>query len=424
MKKLGSIFNKSKKDAGFILALDIGTEFVKSLVFKVDEENQKGIVVGVGKAKQKIGNMTSGAVSDINGVIQTCSDSIEKAKEQAGIDEVSDCIIGIAGEFVKGTTTTVHYERAKPQVRIDMPELKNIVQKIQWKALERIRNQLSFETGHSDIDVKLINAAVVGIKIDGYKVTKPIGFQGREVSIAIFNAYAPMIHLGAIETIAKELGLKLLSIAAEPYAVVQGMGLEEDPDFGGIFIDIGGGTTDIAVVKNGGLEGTSMFALGGRAFTKRLCSEYGLSFNKAEELKLMYSKGELEEDEAQEVHKVLKNDCKVWLSGVEIALENFCYSKLDVLPSRVLLCGGGSGLPDVYEQLNSDYWLERLPFAKKPKIGFVQPRDMVHIIDQTKSLTNPQDVTPIGLATLALEINDKDNIMSDVLKRAVKIIQN
>jgi cell division protein FtsA len=262
------------------------------------------------------------------------------------------------------------------------------------------------------------------MKIDGYKVTNPLGFQGKEVSIAIFNAYAPMIHLGAIETIAKELNLKLLSIAAEPYAVVQGMGLEEDPEFGGIFIDVGGGTTDIAVVKNGGLEGTSMFALGGRAFTKRLCSEYGLSFEQAEELKLMYSKNELKDDEAIEVHKVLKNDCKVWLSGVEIALETFCYSKLDVLPSRILICGGGSGLPGIYEQLNSENWAERLPFAKKPKIGFVQPRDMVHIVDQTKSLTNPQDVTPMGLATLALETNDKDNVLSGVLKRAVKIIQN
>lgn len=418
------MFSKSKKESEVVLALDIGTEFVKSIIFKPIDNNQKGIIIGVGTARQKVGNMTSGAVSDINGVIKTCSKSIEKAKNQAGIEEVKDCIVGIAGEFVKGTTTTVHYERAKPEVRIDMPELKNIVQKIQWKALERIRKQFSYETGHSDIDVKLINASIVGVKIDGYRVTNPMGFQGKDVSIGIFNAYAPMIHLGAIEAIVKELGLKLHSIAAEPYAVVQGTGLKESPDFGGIFIDIGGGTTDVAVVKNGGLEGTSMFALGGRAFTKRLVSEYGLTFNQAEELKLMYAKNELKDDEAEDVHKVLRNDCKVWLSGVEIALENFCSSNLDVLPSRIFLCGGGSGLPGIYEQLSSADWVGNLPFASKPKISFVQPRDMVYMVDQTKSLTNPQDVTPMGLATLTLDLDDKDNVMSSVLKRAVKIIQN
>jgi cell division protein FtsA len=421
---MASFFGKNKKNSkDYFLALDIGTEFVKSLVYKIDPENQRGVVYGVGKYRQKIGNMTSGAVSDISGVIETCRKSIVLACQEAGIKSINNTIIGIAGEFVKGSTTTVHYERAKPEIRIDMPEIKNIIQKIQWKAFERIKKQLAFESGHSDIEVKLINASIVNVEIDGYRVTNPVGFQGRDVSMSVFNAYAPLIHLGAIKSIAKELDLKLITIAAEPYAAVNGMGLENHPDFGAVLIDIGGGTTDIAVIKNGSLEGTSIFGLGGRSFTKSLAKKFHLSFKEAEEAKLLYSRGEIEEKYVQKIEESLREDCEIWLSGVEIALENFCSSRLDSLPPRILLCGGGSGLPGIYEQLNSSQWLNKIPFPDKPTVGYIQPRDIIKIVDKTNKLNNPQDVTPMGLASLILESKNKD-VLSEALDKAMKIVQN
>ena len=416
------IFRRDNVASDYILALDIGTEVIKVLVLKIDPELQKGVVLGVGKVRQSTGDMNAGAVSDIAGVIKGCEKAISQAEEMAGVSNVQQTIMGIAGELVKGTTTTVHYERARPEIRIDLPELKNIVQKVQWKAFDRIRQQLSWETGHSEIDVKLINAAIVSVKIDGYRVTNPVGFQGRDVSIGIFNAYAPMIHLGALQTIADELGLDLLSIAAEPYAVARAMGIENNPDFGAVFVDIGGGTTDIAVVRNGGLEGIVMFALGGRAFTKRLMNDLSISFEEAEQLKLKYSYNQLGRDVSQKIEKILEEDCNIWLGGVELALENFGY--VDLLPSRILLCGGGSGLPGIYKSLMSDTWLAKLPFAKKPRISFIQPRDVVNVVDMTKLLRNPQDVTPMGLANLSIDLAGDEQMLSNVARRALKIIQN
>ena len=405
----------------FLLSLDIGTEVVKALVFKIDKNSGVGMIKGVGRSRQGIKDMHSGAVSDIKGVIENSKRAIEAAKSMAGARKIEKAIVGIAGELVKGTTTTVHYERIRPEIRIDLPELKNIIQKVQWKAFDRIRQQLAWETGHSEIEVKLINAAIVDVRIDGYKVTNPIGFQGRDVSIAVFNAYAPMIHLGALQAIADELKLELLNIAAEPYAVAKSMGLDDITDFSAIFIDIGGGTTDIAVVRNGGLEGTKMFALGGRAFTKRLSHELGVGFEEAEVLKIRYSEGKLGQDVSAKVEKILEDDCSVWLSGIELSLSEFASS--DLLPHRFFLCGGGSGLPGIKKALLSSGWIRNLPFAKIPEVSFLQPKDVVNIKDETGELRDPQDITPMGLANLALDLVGEEKVMAGILRRAVKMIQ-
>ncbi len=413
---------KRRGGSGFALSLDIGTEVVKALVFKIDEESGKAVVMGVGRIRQKLGDMQSGAVSDIASVVSSCEKAIALAEEMAGTKRVSQAIIGIAGEFVKGSTTTVHYERLKPETRIDLPELKNIIQKVQWKAFDRIRQQLAWETGHNKIDVKLINAAIVDVKIDGYRVTNPLGFQGRDVSIGIFNAYAPIVHLGALQSIAEELDLDLLSIAAEPYAVARSMGIENTLDFSTIFIDIGGGTTDIAVVRNGGLEGTKMFALGGRAFTKRLAQELNINFEEAEMLKIRYGRGELNREISSKLERIFEEDCRIWLEGVELSLSE--YAESDLLPSRILLCGGGSALPGIKKALTSPVWLKNLSFAKSPSVSFLQPKDVANVEDITGLLRDPQDITPMGLANLALELIGEEKVLAAMLRRAVKMMQN
>lgn len=404
------------------MALDIGTEVAKALVFNIEKDGKTASVVGVGKERQKRGNMQSGAVSDISGVIETCTVAIAKALENAGAKKSQKkAIVGIAGELVKGTTTTVHYERRNPDVRIDFPELKSIIQKVQLKAFERIKEQISWETGQ-DIEVKLINAAIVDVRIDGYQVTNPIGFQGKDVSVSIFNAYAPMIHLGALQAIADELHVDLLSIAAEPYAVARSVDYDDALDFSAIFIDIGGGTTDIAVVRNGGLEGTKMFAFGGRAFTKKLAQELRIDFNEAEELKIRYAEGKLGDDVSVKIEQILQSDCSVWLSGVELSLSEFADS--DVLPARILLCGGGSALPGIKKALLSTKWVQSLPFAKAPIVSYLQPRDVVRITDQTGQLKNPQDVTPMGLANLVLDVSGEEKVMSGILRRVLQTMDN
>lgn len=401
------------------LSLDIGTEFVKSLLFrKVDDD--KAEVIGVGRQRQRLGDMQGGNVSDIAGVINNSQQAISKAEKMAGV-AADQSIIGIAGELVKGTTTTAEYSRNDPDKKIDERELKKIIETVQSKSFDQAKEVLAWETGQKDVEVKLVNSAIVSVEIDGHKVTNPIGFQGRKVEVGVFNAFAPSVHMGALETIADSLNLDLLAIAAEPYAVARSVGLEDKPEFSAVFVDIGGGTTDVAVVRNGGVEGTKMFAFGGRTFTKRIAAEFDYSFSQAEEMKIDYSKGQLAKDEEDEVRKALEKDCEVWLSGIELTLDEF--SELEFIPGKILLCGGGSLLPEIEERLLSEKWQENLPFADSVKVDFIRTRDIETVVDKTGHVSYPIDITPMALANLALDLIGQENKVNSILDGVVRALR-
>jgi cell division protein FtsA len=417
-------FKQKKKSGQYLVSLDIGTEYAKALIGQVKDHTDKAgktyqvvEVLGVGRQRQRLTDMAGGAVTDIAGVVENCDAALQRAEEMAQV-VAKDAVLGIAGELVKGGTTSVSYRRTKPEVKIDQAELMEIIERIQKQAFNDVKKQLSWETGKTELEVKLVNAAIVDVHIDGYRVTNPVGFQGRDVTIQVFNAFAPMVHLGALQTVAADLDLNLINIAAEPFAVAKSVGADDSTEFSAVFIDIGGGTSDIAVVNNGGIEGTQMFAIGGRSFTKRLSSSLGLNFDRAEDIKLDHSSGKLNKKQEAAVTEALSSDVETWLSGVELALGEF--ENLEHLPNRILLCGGGSALPEIKQALTHTDWYKSLPFTRKPSIDFVMPKQVSRVVDMTGQLNSPQDITPMGLANLGLDIVGTSSIGENMLQRLSK----
>lgn len=414
-------FLKRRLSKYHVLVLDIGTEFVKSLIIRVDDRD-KGTVLGFGRKRQKLSDMAAGAVTDIPGVIKNCEDSIQMAYDAAGVFP-KQVIAGIAGELVKGTTTNITHTRKHPRQKLTEVELREIVAKIQTKALEESRKDLAWETGHSAIDVKLVNSAIVGVRIDGYRVINPIGFQGTNVDVAVYNSFAPIVHLGALQTIIESLELHLLQIAAEPYAVSRCLGVEASSDLSGIFIDIGGGTSDIAIVRSGGLEGTKMFALGGRVFSKRIAEDLKISFPEAEKLKIDYSNSKLGKSEKEQVAEIIARDIEVWLGGVELTLDDFSQSKRFVdnklLPPRIYLCGGGSQLPEIKRVLEERDWAKDLPFSRHPDVEMLKPEKVITLTDETKKLVDQSAITPMALGNLGIELSGEESVLDTVMEKVM-----
>lgn len=392
------------KTQRYVVGLDIGTEFVKALITKVTSDGAE--VIGVGRAHQGLGDMQAGAIADIGAVVANCDSALAQAEQQAGVSPKT-VVIGIAGELVKGTTNTVRCVRKNAQKALDIEEVERIIRSVQTRAEEKARKQLAWELGGKSVEIRLVNSALVGIEIDGYKVTNPVGFQGKDVVVQLYTAFAPLIHIGALERVATELDLELLAVAAEPFAVARSViGDDSSTSMNAILMDIGGGTTDIAVINDGGVQGTKMFGIGGRAYTRSVERELDVAFDKAEALKIGLGNNEKSGELKPKIEAALEKTKDVWIKGVELALSEF--DLVDHLPNKILLCGGGSSLDMVVHELSSTDWYRSLPFTKKPKVQHIQPSEVVGITDKTGAVIDHTFITAMGLVRVGLDTLEQE----------------
>ncbi len=411
---------KNSAENDYIVGLDIGTEFVKALVAKVSGEELE--IVGVGRARQDVSDMHSGAIADISGVVRNCEEALAEAEDQAGL-QAKRVVIGIAGELVKGVTNTIRYRRPQPDRPLDTAEMEFIIEKVQERAQGKAQKQIALETGNDEVEVKLVNSALVSIHIDGYKVSNPIGFQGKDVAVQIYTAFAPMVHIGALERVADELALELVAVAAEPFAVSRSvLGTDASSNFTAILADVGGGTTDIAVVNDGGVEGTKMFGIGGRSFTRTIASEMDLSYTDAEKLKVNLGHDQIKATVRKSAEAAIEKTLDVWLSGVELALSEF--DSVDHLPNRILLCGGGSSLEPLVEALSNREWYKDLPFTKKPTVHHIDPTEVIGIKDTTGVVNDHTFITAMGLLRVGYDTmigSSETDTIKDKLNRLLRI---
>lgn len=405
-----------------ILALDIGTENVKALIAR---QNKSGglDIIGVGKAHQDASNMFAGAIADIPGVVSVCEKALSQAEKVAGTT-AKLTVVGIAGELIKGNTSTVRYKRKSGNKPLTEQEMALIIKRVQDRAGEQARREIADETNNPNVEVRLINSAIVSISIDGYKISNPIGFKGTDIVIQFYTAFAPLVHISAIEKVCAELSLELLAVAVEPFAVCRAcLGNDLDNSFSGIVMDIGGGTTDIAVVDDGGVEGTKMFGIGGRSFTHQIAEALGVDFDTAEKYKLAINNPtKVPADMRDKMMLAIQRNLAVWLSGVQITLEEFKLTEM--LPNKILLCGGGAGLSELQEVLSTTDWFKELPFARRPVIHLVNSTDIPDIKNNTMSTLDHSFITALGLLRVALDTLAGSPNEGGIRAKFAKLLQN
>jgi len=399
-------------------ALDIGTDMVKALVVRRDKT--EGQVLGVGREPQEAIAMSGGAIADIESVIRAANRALEAAEDMAGLNPPpGQAVVGVAGELVKGFSSSAAYPRTKPETKIREGEIRNLLNLLQKRALREAQHLLELERSYGELDARLVHSAITGTRIDGYPVANPLGFQGHNLEMTVFNTFAPLTHISAIETVVVELDLELVAAVAQPYAIARACAVDEVYEQGGIFVDIGGGTTDVALMRDGGIEGTRMFNLGGRSFTRRLATTLNISLEQAEAKKLRHSEGLLAPDEERRVAELMAADSEVLIRGLILCLDEL--ARGERLPSAIYLCGGGSLLPEVLDELQKGTWAQGLPFTRPPQARLLVPSDVSGLNDTTGLLLSPRDIGPMGLANHALRLEaDEKDVVNAVMRRVLK----
>src|SRR5712691_10953848 len=200
-------------------ALDIGTAYAKAIIIEV--QGDQAIVLGVGRHPQSSTDMSDGIITDVSGVVKNCNEALIKAEKLAGDLIAPSVVIGTAGELVKGTSVVVNKQRQQPTKPITPEELEALITDAQQKLLKNAKDLIAAEIGYQNIEVRLTNSAVVSVRIDGQAVYNPIDLRGRHFTLTLFSAFAPLMQLGAFDTIANRLDLTLIDIVAEPSALAR-----------------------------------------------------------------------------------------------------------------------------------------------------------------------------------------------------------
>ncbi len=392
------------------VALDVGTRYIKSVVFQIDSMSELRII-GYSRVAQKYGAMRDAMIVNLQNVIEACDlavgkslDLAEKQKGQLKLPQVS--VIGIAGELVKGVSIMANYDREDENEKISKEELESVVEQVKENSFSGAVDEIAEEIGVERENIEEISTRIDTTEIDGVLVKNPLGFTGKKVVYRVYSTFAPKLHLNSLYELASQLGFEEASVVVQPYAVARATKDINNHNQGAMILDMGGGTTDVALINNGGVLGTKMFAFGGDVLTRRISEAFRIEIPAAEEMKLEYSDGKLPEKHAREIKSMINQDLQIWVEGVQIAFEELLDDEdgdLEKLPSQIYLCGGGVALSEVRETLLSHPWLTVLPFDKFPKVNYLFPNQLLNITDETRLLIDPSDVTPASVARMLVD---------------------
>ena len=352
--------------------------------------------------------MKSGIITNLDTVLANCRLTMSSLTDRLNPEEYPKHIVmGIAGEYIQGVSIVVNYQREENfDDEVTEKEEERILAQIEGKIETSGKEDLGQRIGLVNEDIEILHLTRTGTEIGGMPVDSLVGYKGKDVKLNYYASFAPKTYVESLRSVARELELNVLGIVSQPFAVARAFAGSSNRDFSAIFIDVGGGTTDIAIVEKGNVIETKMFAFGGRTFTKEISKILNLEYRVAEQRKIKYAKKDLNKELSREVQKIVYPVARLWMRTLKTAF-SLC-DDVSSFPTQIYLCGGGSLLPEIKEVMLEFPWKKSLPFAVVPKIEFFTPEKLDSITDSSKDLRNVFDITPASLAKFIYDINKKD----------------
>ncbi len=365
-----------------LTSIDVGTTKVCTAIADVDNGGTVR-VIGVGITPAK--GLAKGLVVNINDAREAIRDSVSKAEQSSGT-KVESAYVGVTGRHVSSLNNrgVVAITRNDRLVRSD--DLKRV---LQCARSIKVPN-----------DRKLLHVIPRGYAVDGQPgVKNPIGMHGFRLDVETHIITAASTSVQNLVKCIRSIGIDIEDLVLEPLASSEAVLTEDEKQMGIILADIGGGTTDIAVFKDGSIWHTSILPVAGYQITRDVAIGLGLPFDVAEEMKKRYgsvmpvyeSRMDTQAAMSQDGHGVSYQDlCDIIRARVEeilrLILLELPHTEYETLvPAGLVLTGGCSNLSGI-EALGR----EVLHFPVRVGI----PTGMHGIAD---ALRDPAHATSVGL---------------------------
>ena len=383
----------------YSVGLDIGTT---KIVAMVGENNQfnKVKLLGVGKS-QSLG-VHRGVVNNITQTIQSIKIAVEEAESKSGVD-IREVAVGIAGQHIRSLQHSDYITRENPDKVINENDIDKLIDQVY---------KLVMLPGE-----EIIHVLPQDFKVDGQsEIKEPIGMYGSRLEANFHIVVGQVSSIRNIGKCIKTSGLEMGDITLEPLASSDAVLSDEEKEAGVALIDIGGGTTDVAIFKDGIIKHTAVIPFGGNVITEDIkegCSIIGVQ---AEQLKIKFGSAWPGENKDSEIVSIpglrgrdpkeisLKTLSKIINARVveiidQAYLEIKNYGHEDSkkkLIAGIVLTGGGSQLRHLKQ-------LAEYVTGMDTRIGF--PGE--HLAGDTNEY-NPIYSTAVGLLMKAIENNSQE----------------
>ena len=389
----------------YSVGLDIGTT---QIVAMVGEKNQfnKVKILGVGKS-QSLG-VHRGVVNNITQTIQSIKIAVDEAQSKSGVD-VKEVAVGIAGQHIRSLQHSDYITRENPDEVINENDIDKLIDQVY---------KLVMLPGE-----EIIHVLPQDFKVDGQsEIKEPIGMYGSRLEANFHIVVGQVSSIRNIGKCIKSSGLEMGDITLEPLASSDAVLSEEEKEAGVALIDIGGGTTDVAIFKDGIIKHTAVIPFGGNVITEDIKEGCSIIGNQAEQLKIKFGSAWPGENKDSEIVSIpglrgrdpkeisLKTLSKIINARVveiieQAYLEIKNYGHEDSkkkLIAGIVLTGGGSQLRHLKQ-------LAEYVTGMDTRIGF--PGE--HLAGDSNEY-NPIYSTAVGLLMKAIENNSlEDNSISN-----------
>ncbi|MDF2566490.1 MAG: hypothetical protein K0Q53_2894 [Massilibacillus sp.] len=382
-----------------VFAVDIGTRSVIGLVGYYEDGK---LVVEHGEVQyHKNRVMIDGQIHEIDSVAESIKE-IKANLEQASGQTFTEVAIAAAGRSLVTT-------RFKLEQEIDslIPIEKNLIDRIETECLQNIYSKM-IEESQEMKDYFCIGHSVVYYYLDGKMMLSLQGHKGSRIGVDLVATFLPRTVVDSLYTAVSRIGLDVSYLTLEPIAAIEVAIPSNIRMLNIALVDIGAGTSDIAITKDGTVIAYAMTSTAGDEITEALAKAYLLDFDSAELLKCTLSEQPMQKfkDIFGIEHEIPTEEILNQLTDViDLIAKNIADNVIEKngnAPSAVFLTGGGSKIPRL-NQFISKYF--DLPIER------VSTRDMTNIPNlhvKNFSLTGPEVITPIGILAKAISHYGRD----------------